>query len=84
MVVNKPPALLATGSHGVGLNVVLLRHRLVKRKYKRDTYVSPECRLSIPVKLHEPIRFLFNRKVKLEVKREGDTVWIIMHEDLDP
>jgi hypothetical protein len=66
------------------LSLVKLLYRLVKRKYKRDTYVSPECRLSFPVKLHETTRFLFNRKVKLEVKREGDTVVIIIREDLDP
>ncbi len=64
--------------------MVKLLYRLVKRKYKRGTYVSPECRLSFPLKLNEIIRFLFNRKVKLEVKREGDTVLIIMREDIDP
>jgi hypothetical protein len=64
--------------------VVKLRYRLVKRKYKRETYFSPECRLSIPIKLHESLRFLWNCNVKLEVKREGDTVWIIMRENRDP
>jgi len=63
--------------------VVKLRYRVVKRKYKHETYFHPECSLNFPVKLHELLRFLWNCSVVLEAKREGDTVLVIICKDPD-
>jgi hypothetical protein len=67
----------------VAENLVKLRYRIIKRKYKLETYPHPELRLNIPVRLHDLFKFLWNCKVTLEVKREGDSIVIIMRKDQD-
>ncbi|HEX9262116.1 MAG TPA: hypothetical protein VF893_06265, partial [Candidatus Bathyarchaeia archaeon] len=71
-------------SNRAWLEMVKLHYRVIKRKYKQDTYPHPECNLNLPVELHEPLRFFWNRNVTLEIKIEGDTAHIFMRRNPEP
>lgn len=63
--------------------MVKLRFRIIRKKYKHKIYLNEEYTLNFPKDLHELLRFLQNRQVKITGKREGKTVYITLNENQD-
>ncbi len=60
--------------------MVKLRFRVVTSKYKGNLYRHEECTVTFGKDLHEILRFLANRQVKITAKREGNAVYFTMTE----
>jgi hypothetical protein len=59
----------------------LASHQEIERKYKNKTYLNEEYTLNFPKDLHELLRFLRNRQVKITGKKEGKTIYITLNEN---
>ena len=60
--------------------MVKIQFRVIRRKYKNSEYKHEEVTLNFPKDLHELLRFLQNRQVKIAGKREEGTVHITLTE----
>jgi len=63
--------------------MVKLQFRIIRKKYKHRIHLTEEYTLNFPKDLHELLRFLRNRQVKITGKREGKTVYITLSENTD-
>ena len=66
--------------------MVKLQFRVIENSYKNGqrVYLHGEVTLNFPVKLHELLRYLEDKKLEVEGYREGKKVHIIMGDKEDP
>jgi len=61
-----------------------IRFRILEKKYKGRVSTSEEVSVNFPKDLHELLRFLEEKSVKMKGRREGKTAVITIWDKDDP